>query len=177
MANSKSMIGLRVGILIGILSMALNYAANVCLHQGAIVWFGVCIALLMVITPVFYGITGMRYAARAGRAVTFRDIFSVLLIAIFVSTAISFLWSLIYLKFIDPGISMAYRHAKLEYMKMMNAKPDVILKETEQMASGENGHVTAMSQLIFFGELILAKAVVAAITTLLLLRAPATRTS
>ena len=165
-------LGLKMGILIGLISIAIHYAAALCLHRQMVVAWGLLIGGLMIITTILYGVTGVQYIHSSSEGVTFQKIFKTILVAILISTIISFAWSILYMEFIGTSYAADYQQTRIAVLKMMHKTAAEIEAETVAMKEKGRYTVSVGAQVIFLGELILAKSVVAGIITMLLMKTP-----
>lgn len=165
-------LGLKMGIIIGLISIGIHYAAALCLHKQMVVAWGLLIGGLMIITTILYGVTGVQFVHRARQSVNFQGIFKTILVAILISTVLSFAWSIVYMKFIGTDYATDYQQSRLAVLKMMHKTAAEIAAEAAAMKEKGQYAVSIGGQVIFLGELILAKSVVGGIITMLLMKTP-----
>lgn len=122
-------IPVKMGLLIGLLSIVLSVINYMFLLPKSYIAFMVLTAVTFIAMIILYGVTGARQRKAMGGFITLKEAFSAIFVAILISSIISTVWGIIYAKMIDPNVVDKVKVGTLEFMQNMHA-PQEKMDET-----------------------------------------------
>ena len=109
------------GLLLGIIYLILNTWTY--MSTGSMMAFYGVTALAFVLYFVTMGILAGRIRKANGGYIEFKDVFGAIIIMIFISCLISYVYNLVYMKYIDPAFMDKIKNTTIQFMEK-NKVPD-----------------------------------------------------
>ena len=137
------------GLLLGVISMVMTTGSY--MMVGNLIGFYALTGLFFILYFVLLGIFAGRIRKANGGYIEFKEVFGAVIIMVFVSCLISYLYNFIYVKYIDPGFMDKMKTTVVQYMEK-NKVPDDTIDETVRKMDKQ----TAESKGFNFGKNLLA---------------------
>ena len=115
------------GLLLGIVYMVLNTFTY--MSAGSLMGFYGVTALAFVLYFVTMGILAGRIRKSNGGYIEFKDVFAAIIVMVFVSCLISYVYNFIYMKYIDPAFMDKMKNTTIQFMEKSKI-PDDQIEET-----------------------------------------------
>ena len=133
-------IPVKMGLLIGLLSVILSTISYMFIMPASYVGFLVSTGVSFVLSIFLCGVAGARQRKAMGGYISLKDAFAAIFVAILISTVIATIWGVVYAKYIDPQVLEKLKESTLAFMERMKA-PQEKLDETaekfdKQMSDG-----------------------------------------
>ncbi len=158
--QNSDMTALKTGIILGLLYCVFIFIQNQFFYSNPLQFAaikGVC--YIIILAGVFY--TGYTAKKEQGGFITFQDCLKVMLITIAVLEIIYLLFSLVYVKFIDPTFMDKMKVAYLAYFEKAKMPEEEVNKQMERF--NEAGKITAWAMIQTYGFALIIDAVFAVI--------------
>lgn len=114
------------GILLGIIYMVLTTFTY--MSAGSLMGFYGFTALAFILYFIGMGIFAGRIRKANGGYIEFKDVFAAIIIMVFISCLISYVYNLIYMKYVDPGFMDKMKNTTIQFMEK-NKVPDEQIDE------------------------------------------------
>lgn len=114
------------GLLLGLIYMVLTTLTY--MSSGSLMGFYGFTALAFVLYFVTMGIFCGRIRKADGGYIEFKDVFAAIIIMVFISCLISFVYNVIYMKYIDPAFMDKMKNTTIQFMEK-NKVPDDQIEE------------------------------------------------
>src|ERR1043165_6375526 len=115
------------GFIIGIIGIIMITVENMFLIKNYYMFMGGYI-VIFIITVILYGIVGGQQRKAMGGYISFKDAFQAIFVAILISVSLTTIYSIIYVKLIDPGMMDKIKETTLAFMESMKVPQDKIDK-------------------------------------------------
>lgn len=123
-------IPIKWGLVIGIVSCLLFTVINM-FFLGNMMTYFVLIALSFIINIILLGVLGAQQRKAMGGYIEMKDAFQAIFVAILIIVTITYIYSFIYMKYIDPDYAVKMKEATLRFTEKMGA-PQSKIDEASQ---------------------------------------------
>lgn len=119
--ENKFAIPVRYGFLVAFVSMFLTTVSFLYVLKWNFIAFGVAGFLMFLVPVILYGVAAARQRKAMGGYITMKEAFQAIFIVILISTIISAIYGLIYVKYIDPECMVRMKESATALFEKMNA--------------------------------------------------------
>jgi len=144
---NKLAIPLRMGLLIGIFKIILSTIQYEFFVSGFISMMAFLL-LQLILTIVLLIVTGNMQRKAVGGFISFGDAFAAILIAVLISSVLSFTYDYIYIKFIDPEMMDKIRESSMAFAEKMGAPQESLDEMSRKFDQQQADSINFGKQLI-----------------------------
>ncbi len=138
-AERNKMAGI-YGLLLGVIAMVMTTCSY--MMVGNFIGFYAFQIFVFILFVIVMGIFSARIRKANGGYIEFKEIFGAIIIMIFISCLISYIYGIIYTKYIDPGFMDKIKNATVQFMEKQKVPDDkideTVRKFDKQMAESKN---------------------------------------
>ena len=131
------------GLLLGIITVVLSTCGNMMVNN--FIGFYATQVLAFIISVVMLGVFAARIRKANGGYITFKEVFGVVIVMVFIACFISLVYNIIYLKYIDPGFMDKVKASTIHFMEGKNIPDEqideAVKKFDKQMAESKNFNI------------------------------------
>lgn len=165
----------KFGIVLGILSVLIQYVSySILLPKSFMGYIGGMVAIF-IITVALWVVTGVQQRKAMGGFISFKDAFQAIFVAIVISSLIATVWSVVYVKYINPDLADNFKSSMLDMMETYKVPQEKLEETSSKMDVSKFRDISFGAQAMALAIRIIAKSVVGLIIAAIVKKEPKTQ--